>query len=132
MNSQKVKYFFVLSLFSVAVIGSIVNSAINYENISMVFTKLGYPVYLIQILGLAQIIGLTLIIFNKAHFLLEWAYAGFFLNYTLGAIAHLSVKDGNGASAVICLVLLFTTYVLSRRVRELEAHKTLSSNPELV
>lgn len=131
MNSQKIKYSVVLGLFSAAVIGSIVNSIINYETISMVFTKLGYPVYLIQILGLAQIIGLILIISNKAHFLLEWAYAGFFFNYTLGAIAHPSVKDGNGASAVICLVLLFTTYILSRRVRELKLHKTLSTHLEL-
>lgn len=117
MNSQKSIYYIVLALFATAVIGSIINSIVNFDVVSTTFTKLGYPVYLIHILGVCQSIGLLMIFTNKFHWSLEWVYAGFFMNYTLGAIAHLAIKDGNGASAVVCIVLLFVTYIQSRKIR---------------
>ncbi|MDF4220714.1 DoxX family protein [Maribacter sp. M208] len=118
MNSQKTFYYIALGLFATAVIGSIVNSIINYDLIVETFIKLGYPVYLIHVLGVFQSIGLILIVFNKSHWALEWVYAGFFMNYFLGAMAHLAVKDGNGASAVVCIVLLFVTYIQSKKIRD--------------
>ncbi|TDT43798.1 DoxX-like protein [Maribacter spongiicola] len=117
MNSQKSFYYIALGLFAIAVAGSIINSIINFDTVATTFTKLGYPTYLIYLLGVFQSIGLLMIIFNKSHWSLEWVYAGFFMNYTLGAIAHLAVKDGNGASAVICIVLLFITYIQSKKIR---------------
>lgn len=117
MKSQKTFYYIALGLFAIAVIGSIINSVINFDTVSETFTKLGYPIYLIYILGVCQFIGLTMILLNKSHWTLEWVYAGFFMNYTLGALAHLAVKDGNGASAVVCIVLLFVTYIQSRKIR---------------
>ncbi|MGJ8716077.1 MAG: DoxX family protein [Maribacter stanieri] len=117
MNSQKSIYYIVLALFSTAVIGSIINSILNFDVVSTTFIKLGYPVYLIYLLGVCQSIGLLMIFTNKSHWSLEWVYAGFFMNYTLGAIAHLAIKDGNGASAVVCIVLLFVTYIQSRKIR---------------
>ena len=117
MNSQKSFYYIALGLFAIAVIGSIINSFLNYEMVAETFTKLSYPVYLIHVLGVFQSLGLILILFNKSHWALEWVYAGFFMNYTLGALAHLAIKDGNGASAVVCIVLLFVTYIQSKKIR---------------
>ncbi|WP_396633268.1 DoxX family protein [Maribacter sp. R86514] len=119
MNSQKTFYYIALGLFATAVIGSIINSIINYEVIVETFIKLGYPVYLIHVLGIFQSLGIIMIIFNKSHWSLEWVYAGFFMNYFLGAMAHLAIKDGNGASAVICIVLLFVTYIQSKKIRNI-------------
>ena len=118
MISQKTIYYIVLGLFTTAVLGSILNSFLNYEEVSLTFVKLGYPIYLIHLLGLFQTIGLLLIWFNKSHWSLEWAFAGFFMNYSLGTISHLVIKDGNGASAVICIILLFITYVQSKKIRD--------------
>tara|TARA_R110000868_G_scaffold267219_2_gene526510 strand:- start:471 stop:878 length:408 start_codon:yes stop_codon:yes gene_type:complete len=117
MNSQKPFYYIALGLFAIAVIGSIINSIVNFDTVAVTFTKLGYPIYLINLLGVFQSIGLLMIVFNKSHWSLEWIYAGFFMNYTLGAISHLAIKDGNGASAVVCIVLLFVTYIQSRKIR---------------
>ncbi|MEP2280198.1 DoxX family protein [Maribacter sp.] len=118
MNSQKTIYYIALSLFSLAILGSILNYSMNYEMVVETFIKLGYPIYLIHVLAVCQSIGLILILFNKPHWSLEWVYAGFFMNFTLGALAHLAIKDGNGASAVICIVLLFVTYIQSRKIRD--------------
>ncbi|MEH6761604.1 MAG: hypothetical protein V7687_10620 [Maribacter arcticus] len=118
MISQKIIYYIVIGLFTTAVLGSILNSFLNYEEVSLTFVKLGYPIYLIHLLGLFQIIGLLLIWFNKSHWSLEWVFAGFFMNYSLGAISHLVIKDGNGASAVICIILLFVTDIQSKKTRD--------------
>jgi hypothetical protein len=118
MISQKTIYYIVLGLFTTDVLGSILNSFLNYEEVSLTFVKLGYPIYLIHLLGLFQTIRLLLIWFNKSNWSLEWAFAGFFMNYSLGAISHLVIKDGNGASAVICIILLFITYVQSKKIRD--------------
>jgi hypothetical protein len=118
MISQKTIYYIVLGLFTTAVLESILNSFLNYEEVSLTFVKLGYPIYLIHLLGLFQTIRLLLIWFNKSNWSLEWAFAGFFMNYSLGAISHLVIKDGNGASAVICIILLFITYVQSKKIRD--------------
>ncbi|MEH6620104.1 hypothetical protein [Maribacter arcticus] len=118
MISQKTIYYIVIGLFTTAVLGSILNSFLNYEEVSLTFVKLGYPIYLIHLLCLFQIIGLLLIWFNKSHWSLEWVFAGFFMNYSLGAISHLVIKDGNGASAVICIILLFVTDIQSKKTRD--------------
>ncbi|MEH6745349.1 MAG: DoxX family protein [Maribacter arcticus] len=118
MISQKTIYYILIGLFTTAVLGSILNSFLNYEEVSLTFVKLGYPIYLIHLLGLFQIIGLLLIWFNKSHWSLEWVFAGFFMNYSLGAISHLVIKDGNGASAVICIILLFVTDIQSKKTRD--------------
>ena len=130
MNSQKTSYHIVLGLFSAAVIGSIINSIINYDEIALVFVKLGYPTYLIYILGLFQSIGILLILLNRPHWSLEWTYAGFFMNYFLGAIAHLAIKDGNGASAVVCIILLFVTYVQSKKMSDMKTEVRFLERPE--
>ncbi len=115
MKNHKLYYLVSFALFSIAIVGAVINSYINYEAIVTKIISLGYPAYLIQILGTAQIIGLIIIITKKTKWMVEWAYAGFFMNLTLGIIAHLLAKDGNGATAVFCLILLITNYVLYKK-----------------
>ena len=118
MKSSKITYYISLGIFSLAIVGAVVNSIINFDTVALTFKSLGYPVYLIHILGAAQILGLILIISNRGQWYVEWVYAGFFMNLTLGCIAHLISDHGNGASAVVCLMLLWITYIQSKKVRE--------------
>ena len=129
MKSNKIIFSICLTIFSIVVTASIVNSIINYDTVVSTFQTLGYPVYLIHILGMAQSLGLVLIIFNKEQLLVEWVYAAFFLNFMLGCLAHLAVESGNGASAVICLVILLVTYVQSKKVRVYKTEKVSFGNP---
>ena len=57
-------------------------------------THLGYPVYLITIIGIWKILGVAAILIPKFPLLKEWAYAGFFFAM-LGA-----------AFCAICLTVL--------------------------
>lgn len=131
MKSNNLIFSICLFVFSAAMIGAVVNSVINYDKVVETFQSLGYPVYLIHLLGTAQIIGVVLIVLNKNQLLLEWVYAGFFMNFTLGSIAHLATNSGNGASAVVCLILLLVTYVQAKKVRDFNKQSSLTANPKM-
>lgn len=131
MKTNKIIFGISLSVFAVAIIGAVLTSILNYDTVALTFKALGYPVYLIHLLGTAQIIGLVLIVLNKDKLLLEWVYAGFFMNFILGCIAHLAVNSGNGASAVVCLVILLVTYVQAKKIRAYKKESTLILNPNL-
>lgn len=89
--------------------------------------KLGYPLYLMKILGFAKLSGaLTLLLGNKFKTLKEWAYAGFTFDF-LGALAsHLFVGDNANAPApVVFLVLLAISYKLWKKTQSEMAAKQI-------
>lgn len=58
-----------------------------------VLTKLGYPIYLMTILGTFKILGAIVILINKFKTLKEWAYAGFVFNAIGAGVSRLFVGD---------------------------------------
>jgi len=55
--------------------------------------RLGYPVYLLSILGVWKILGVAAILLPGLKRLKEWAYAGFFFTMTGAFISHLACAD---------------------------------------
>ncbi|MBO0593163.1 DoxX family protein [Cellulophaga sp. E16_2] len=117
MKNLKTYYVISLVIFSLAMLGAVLNSIVNYDAIVLKIIKLGYPTYVLQILGAAQVIGISILIFNKTNWIREWAYAGFFMNLFFGIVAHLLAKDGNGATAVVCLIILLINYVVYKKMK---------------
>jgi hypothetical protein len=56
-------------------------------------THLGYPVYLLTILGVWKILGVAALLIPKFPLLKEWAYAGFFFIMSGAAFSHIAVGD---------------------------------------
>jgi uncharacterized membrane protein YphA (DoxX/SURF4 family) len=57
------------------------------------YQSLGYPLYLMKILGFAKILGAVAILIGRSQRITEWAYAGFGILF-LGATAlHLLAAD---------------------------------------
>lgn len=54
---------------------------------------LGYPPYLLRFLGIAKIIGVTVVCLPMPQRLKEWAYAGLTIDVTGAVYSHLSVGD---------------------------------------
>lgn len=77
----------------------------GYNEIVM---KLGYPLYLLTILGVWKILGVIVILLPKFKLIKEWAYAGFFFAMSGAAISHFAVGQ-SFAEAVPSLVLLLMT-----------------------
>lgn len=74
---------------------------------------MGYPAYILLIVGVSKILGAIAILQNKFKTLKEWAFAGFTFNF-LGASASWALS-GNALMYVlfplIALVLMFITYI---------------------
>ncbi|MCW5911067.1 MAG: DoxX family protein [Cyclobacteriaceae bacterium] len=58
-----------------------------------VFAGLGYPAYLLTILGVWKILGVIAVLAPKFPLVKEWAYAGFFFAMSGAVFSHLAVGD---------------------------------------
>lgn len=57
------------------------------------FARLGYPAYLLIILGVWKILGVIVVLAPRIPLLKEWAYAGFFFTMTGAIFSHFAVAD---------------------------------------
>ena len=63
------------------------------EVVAATSTRLGYPVYVLTILGVWKILGVVVLFLPKLPVVKEWAYAGFFFVASGAIISHLAVND---------------------------------------
>ena len=75
-------------------------------------THLGYPVYLLTILGIWKILGTIAVLIPKFPLLKEWAYAGFFFVMTGAIFSHFAVADPfeEMLPALLLLILTFISW----------------------
>lgn len=76
------------------------------------FSSLGYPLYLMTIIGVWKILGVITIIVPKYPLIKEWAYAGFFFAMSGAALSHIIVGHGGIAlfGPLLLLVLTITSW----------------------
>lgn len=70
------------------------------------FTKLGYPLYFLTLLGLWKILGVIALLLPKTPLLKEWAYAGFFFAMSGAAFSHIMIKDSFSETIASIIALL--------------------------
>jgi DoxX-like family len=70
--------------------------------------RLGYPVYVMTILGVWKILGVVAVLVPKYPLIKEWAYAGFFFTMTGAAISHIVVRDPFSEIFPSVLLLILT------------------------
>ena len=75
-----------------------------------IITHLGYPMYLLTILGAWKILGVIAILVPRFALLKEWAYAGFFFVMSGAAFSHMALGDGIKETSP-CLTLLLLTVI---------------------
>lgn len=73
-----------------------------------VITNLGYPVYILTILGVWKMLGVVAVLVPKFPLVKEWAYAGFFFIMSGAIISHLAVGDEIVALFGPTLLLILT------------------------
>lgn len=88
-------------------------------------TRLGYPDYLLTILGVWKILGVVAVLIPKFPILKEWAYAGFFFTMSGAIISHIVVDDP--VSQIFPPLLLLVLTVVSWYFRP-ENRKIISTD----
>ena len=74
-------------------------------------THLGYPAYLLTILGISKMLGVVAVLIPKFPLLKEWAYAGFFFLMSGAIFSHIAV--GDPMKEIFPSLLLLTLTVVS-------------------
>jgi len=69
---------------------------------------LGYPVYLLSILGVWKILGVVVLLVPKYPLIKEWAYAGFFFIMSGAIFSHIAIGDPLNEIFPSLLLLILT------------------------
>jgi hypothetical protein len=80
------------------------------EEVSMM-NHLGYPLYLLSMLGTWKILGVIAVLMPRFPLLKEWAYAGFFFAMSGAVVSHIVL--GDEAKELFGPVLLIVLTVVS-------------------
>ena len=84
-------------------------------------SALGYPVYVMSILGAAKLLGVIALLAPGRPLLKEWAYAGFVFNLLGATATHIFVGDPPSETAppIFLLALAVASYALRPASRRL-------------
>lgn len=72
------------------------------------FSNLGFPVYLMTLIGVWKILGVIVVLIPKFPLVKEWAYAGFFFTMTGAIISHLAIGEPIVKTLPPLLLLILT------------------------
>ena len=84
--------------------------------------ELGYPKYMLTILGTWKLLGVIAVLIPGSPLVKEWAYAGFFFMMSGAAISHLAMGTRDEIfPSLLLLTLTIISYLFrpqSRRIQE--------------
>lgn len=118
---NKILFWAATTWLALGMISTGIVQLIKMENEVINFTNLGYPIYLMTILGIWKILGTIAILVPKYPLLKEWAYAGFFFTMSGAIISHLAI--GDEISTLLGPTLLLILTILSWFLRP--AHRKI-------
>lgn len=112
MEKGKRIFYWITTIFlSLGMTAGGVQQMLQIGGYNEIVTGLGYPLYLLSILGTWKILGVIVILIPKFPLVKEWAYAGFFFVMSGAFISHLAV--GQSFSDAVPSLILLTVTILS-------------------
>jgi hypothetical protein len=115
---DKIIYWIATLWLSLGMISTGIVQLVKMEDEADMFTRLGYPVYLLTILGVWKLLGVVAVLIPKFPIVKEWAYAGFFFTMSGAVFSHLAI--GDEAKELFGPVLLIILTVVSWYFRPAE------------
>ncbi len=112
-----VAYWVATLLFAALMLADGIAGLSQVEDGKKAMTMLGYPFYIMTILGAAKVLGAVALVQTRFVTLKEWAYAGFAISF-VGASASWGLS-GHGPELylfpLIALAMLLGTYALWKK-----------------
>lgn len=124
-KGKKITYWIATLWLSLGMVSTGIVQLMQMEEEVQKFNELGYPIYLMTILGIWKILGTIAILMPRFPILKEWAYAGFFFAMSGAAISHIVLHHGFAeiAPSLLLLTLTFVSWYFRPNTR-----KTLPQN----
>lgn len=115
MKTKKILYWVFTVWMCLGMLSSAVIQLMRHPDGVASVTHLGFPVYLLTILGTWKVLGVAAVLAPRLPLLKEWAYAGFFFVTSGALISHIVMSDPIGE--VIPALLLMTLTMISWYLR---------------
>lgn len=96
---NKIIYWVATGLLCLGMLGSGIAQIIRAKEMVGIITHLGYPLYMMTILGIWKMLAIIAILMPGFKLIKEWAYAGLFFTLTGALISHLVMGDTGKAIA---------------------------------
>jgi len=111
---KKISYWVTTIFLSVGMTAGGIQQLLQIGGYNEIVRTLGYPQYLLSILGAWKLLGVVVILLPKLPLLKEWAYAGFFFAMSGAAVSHIVVNQPftEAIPALILLVVIVLSWAL--------------------
>ncbi|WP_025763569.1 DoxX family protein [Dyadobacter tibetensis] len=111
-NRNKIIYWSSTVILSLGFFLGAIAQLIKEEHTTEAVIRLGYPLYLMNILGTWKILGVIILLLPKYPLIKEWAYAGFIFVASGAAISHIVSGDNltGYIGPVIYVILIITSW----------------------
>lgn len=121
-KTNKIIYWISTIYLSFAMLAGGIQQTLQIGGYNEIVTKLGYPLYMLSILGVWKILGVITILLPKFPLLKEWAYAGFFFVMSGAAASHLIMGEPfvESLPAIILLITIIISWAFrpdDRRIK---------------
>lgn len=119
MKRLNLTYWIITALFSAFMIFSSIGGITLHEQaVAMLHDHLGYPLYFIQLISWAKVVGAIAILLPMVPARVkEWAYFGFFIDLVAGTFSFHAVGDpvAQWAPMLLFIAALIFAYVLHHK-----------------
>ncbi|MBN8651679.1 MAG: DoxX family protein [Cytophagales bacterium] len=107
-KQNKIIYWVATLWLALGMLSTGIVQVIKMEEEVAMFARLGYPAYLLTILGVWKILGVVAILVPRFPLVKEWAYAGFFFTMSGALVSHYALGDGTVEYFGPALLLVLT------------------------
>ncbi len=112
MKARSLAYWITTLVFALAILASGIADLVHAPAIVEGIGQLGYPLYLVTLLGVWKLLGVAAILAPGTPRLKEWAYAGLFFELTGAAFSHVAAGVGSPAAALALTGLAAASWAL--------------------
>jgi uncharacterized membrane protein YphA (DoxX/SURF4 family) len=116
MKRDKIIYWATTGLLAAGMVMSSVMYLSESQEMVTNFTAIGYPVFVMGILGVAKLLGGIALVAPTPDRLKEWAYAGFTFVFIGAAWTHVATGTP-WIAPVIALAILAVSYIFFLRIK---------------
>ena len=111
MKKVNIIYWLSTGLFAALLMSSAIPNMLSSEEWVAIMTHLGYPAYVLPLLGVAKLLGIIAILVPGFPRLKEWAYAGF--TFDLIGATYSGIAAGGFDPMMLTMLVFFGLLALS-------------------
>lgn len=122
-KTKKIIYWVATLWLALGMTATGIVQVMKMEEEAKVIAQLGYPAYLMTIIGIWKLLGVIAVLLPGFPLVKEWAYAGFFFVMSGAICSHIAVGDPvtTMLGPLLLIMLTVTSWYLRPASRKLSA-----------